>query len=112
MQTLRGLTSAMAVESMAHIWRDDSGEAWIDDTGYKVTMIAGEHLAHAWSAEALHENHPDLSLAQIHAALAWFYDHAGDIESRLQSELKATEKLLEKAGSHAVQQRLARLKAL
>ncbi|HRH97505.1 MAG TPA: DUF433 domain-containing protein [Prosthecobacter sp.] len=101
----------MPAQTMPHIWRDASNEAWIDDTGYKVVMIAGEHLAHGWSAEALHENHPDLSLAQIHAALAWFYDHLEEMESQIQAGQNKAESILETWGDNAVQQRLSRLKA-
>ncbi|MDP1592495.1 MAG: DUF433 domain-containing protein [Prosthecobacter sp.] len=96
---------------MPHIWRDASGEAWIDETPYKVVHLAAEHLVHGWSAEALHENHPDLTLAQIYAALAWFYDHAEEIESQIQTQQQKADELLKKMGSHAVQQRLSRLKA-
>ncbi|MFA7344539.1 MAG: DUF433 domain-containing protein [Terrimicrobiaceae bacterium] len=42
--------------------------------------LAGEHLAHGLRAEALQENHPELSLAQIHAALAWYHDHARSLD--------------------------------
>jgi uncharacterized protein (DUF433 family) len=101
----------MPAQTMPHIWRDASGEAWIDETPYKVVHLAAEHLAHGWSAETLHENHPDLTLAQIYAALAWFYDHAEEIESQIQTQQQKADELLKKIGSHAIQQRLSRLKA-
>jgi uncharacterized protein (DUF433 family) len=34
-----------------------------------------DHLAYGWSPEEMHYQHPPLSLAQIHAALAYYFDH-------------------------------------
>lgn len=47
------------------IWLDKKGYAWIDDANVKVIDIALSHLAYGWSAEAIHEQHPHLSLAQM-----------------------------------------------
>lgn len=62
-------------DAISHIHVDDEGKAWIDDTRIKVIEVAMDHLAHGWSAEEVHRQHPDLSLAQVHAALAFYYDH-------------------------------------
>ncbi len=96
---------------MPHIWRDAANEAWSDDTPYKVVHLVTEHLGHGWSAETLHENHPDLTLPQIYAGLAWFYDHTEEIETQMQAQQQQTNELLQKISSHAVQQRLSRIKS-
>ncbi|MDZ4401306.1 DUF433 domain-containing protein [Prosthecobacter sp.] len=101
----------MPAQIMPHIWREASGEAWIDETPYKVAHLVAEHLAHGWSAETLHENHPDLTLVQIYAALAWFYDHVEEMESQIQEREKRTEVILTKLGNTQLQQRLSRVKA-
>ena len=62
-----------------HIRRDDRGAAWIDETNVKVIEVVLDRLAYGWSPEEIHFQHPDLSLAQIHAALAYYYDHQDEI---------------------------------
>ena len=99
------------VPTQPHLWRDDAGEVWIDETPYKVTHLVAEHLAHGWSAEALHENHPDLSLAQIYAALAWYYDHAEEVEERIDLQEARAKKVLDELGSQKLRQKLSLLKA-
>ena len=64
-----------ATTSRPHIWLDDEKRAWIDDTNVKVLEVVLDHLAYGWSAEEMHSHHPHLSLAQIYAALAYYYDH-------------------------------------
>ena len=76
----------IAIESVAHICRDDRGVAWIDDTNVKVIEVALDHLAYGWSAEAIQENHPHLSLAQVYAALAWYYDHQADMDAEIERQ--------------------------
>jgi uncharacterized protein (DUF433 family) len=70
-------------ETINHIRLDDKNRAWIDDTGVKVVEIAMDHLAHGWSAEEVHRQHPDLSLAQAHAALAFYYDHQAEFDDAI-----------------------------
>jgi hypothetical protein len=54
----------------------------------KVVELVLDHLAHGWSPEELHFQHPTLSMGQIHSALAYYWDHKAqldqDIERRLQ----------------------------
>jgi len=82
-------------EPLSHICVDEKGVARVDDTTVKVIEIALDHLAYGWSADAIHEQFPHLSLAQIHAALAYFYDHQAEFESeirKLESEVSQWKK--------------------
>jgi uncharacterized protein (DUF433 family) len=84
----------MAVaEIINHIRLDDKGRAWIDDTRIKVIEVAMDHLAHGWSAEEIHRQHPDISLAQAHAALAFYYDHQAEFDRAIAESATAAEKL-------------------
>ena len=80
------MTSTVA--TVPHVHLDEQGRAWIDDSNVKVVEIALDHLAYGWNAETIQENHPHLTLAQVYAALAWYYDHqaAMDAEIELQDE--------------------------
>ena len=79
----------MPTETKTHIRLDDRGVAWIDETNTKVIEVVMDKLAHGWSPEEIHFQHPHLSLAQIHAALTYYYDHQADIDARVQASLEA-----------------------
>ena len=78
------------VETSSHIHRDAEGRAWIDETNIKVIEVALDHLAYGWSADEIHLQHPGLSLAQIHAALSFYFDHQDEFD-----------KLIEQSRDHA-----------
>jgi uncharacterized protein (DUF433 family) len=68
----------------AHIRLDDQGRAWIDDSNIKVIEVVQDHLAWGWSADEIHQQHGgNLSLAQIHAALSYYYDHEAEYNAEL-----------------------------
>ena len=73
-------------ESLSHVVCDAQGVAWVDDTNVKVIELALDHLAYGWSAESIHEQFSHLSLAQIHAALAYFYDHQDEFERQIRQQ--------------------------
>src|SRR5213593_1030938 len=75
-----------------HIRLDEGGVAWIDDTRSKVIEVAMDHLAHGWSAEEIHRQHPHLSLAQAHAALAFYYDHQAEFDAAVAESLARADK--------------------
>jgi uncharacterized protein (DUF433 family) len=69
-----------------HIWVDEQGRAWIDDTNVKVIEIVLEHIAYGWTAESIEDNHQMLSLAQVYAALAWYYDHQAELDAEVERQ--------------------------
>ena len=77
----------MSVANYPHIEIGDDGAAVVAGASTKVVEIVLDRLAHNWDADEIQRQHPHLSLAQIHAALAYYYDHQvevdGDIERRL-----------------------------
>jgi uncharacterized protein (DUF433 family) len=89
-----------------HIRLDDSRVAWIDDTTTKVIEVALDQIAHGWSAEEIHFQHPHLSLGQIHAALAYYYDHKADFDAEIQRSLERVEQLRAQAKESPIRKRL------
>ena len=81
-----------AANVVNHIRVDERGVAWIDDTRSKVIEVAMDHLAHGWSAEEIHRQHPHLSLAQVHAALAFYYDHQAEFNAAIAESLGRADK--------------------
>ena len=90
----------------AHIWLDDRGVAWIDNVNTKVIEVALDMIAHGWSPKEIYFQHPHLSLAQIHAALGYYYDHKADMDTQIQRSMKDVEKLRAQAGESPIRKRL------
>jgi uncharacterized protein (DUF433 family) len=74
----------MQKTEMPHIYLDDRGRAWIDDTNTKVIEVVLDKLAYNSTPEVMHEQLPHLSLVQIHAALAYYYDHKQEIDAEIE----------------------------
>jgi len=71
---------AVATVAYAHIEINEKGQAVIAGTRIKVRMIALDRIAYGWDAEEIQQQHPDLSLGQIHSALAYYYDHKEEMD--------------------------------
>lgn len=67
-----------------HIVMNAKGVPIIRGTRYKVMHIVMDVKAHGWSPEEIHFQHPDISLAQIHSALAYYWDNREAIEKDIQ----------------------------
>ena len=93
-----------------HIHLDQRGVAWIDDTNVKVIEIALEKIAHGFDAEEIHNQHEGLlSLAQIHAALSWYYDHQVEMDVEIQRQVQDFDRLRAKSLDSMGRQRLKKL---
>lgn len=82
----------------AHILLDERGIPWIDDTNVKVIEVVVDRLAYGWSPEEMHSQHPNLSLAQIHAALSYYHDHQEEIDAQIERDLEAVDAARKAAG--------------
>ena len=96
------------VETSPHIARDEKGVTWIDGKNVKVVEVVMDHLAYGWSAEAIHEQQPQLSLAEIHSALAYYYDHPAEFENQIVLQEKELAVLRATTGESSLQRRLRR----
>lgn len=90
----------------AHIQIDDRGVAWVDGTNTKVLEVALDMIAHGWSPEEIHFQHAHLSLAQIHAALAFYYDHQQEMDAVIQRSLEQAKRRRAEAGESPIRKRL------
>lgn len=73
----------MTLTAYKHIALTDEGVPVIEGTGFKVKQLALERQAHGSSPEELQFQHPQLSLAQIYSALAYYEDHREEIDAHL-----------------------------
>jgi uncharacterized protein (DUF433 family) len=62
-----------------------------------VIQVALDQIAHGWSAAEIHFQHPHISLGQIHAALAYYYDHKAVFDAEIRRSLERVEQLRAKA---------------
>jgi len=95
----------IAVAPTTHIRLDKSGTAWIDDTNVKVVEVILDHLAYGHSPEEVHLQHLHLSLAQVHSAFAYYFDHAEDLDAEIGRRRKM-ETLRAKAGEQPSRKKL------
>ena len=95
-----------ATVQTAHVRLDARGVAWIDDTNTKVIEVAQDMIAHGWSPEEIHFQHSHLSLAQIHAALGFYYDHKGEMDEVIQLSLRSASELRDQAQESPIRKRL------
>lgn len=58
----------------------------------RVAQIVMDYLAYGWSAEEMCRQHPPLKLAEVHAALGYYYDHQPEIDSEIAVELEDAQK--------------------
>lgn len=89
----------IAAAPTSHIRLDKSGVAWIDDTKVKVVEVILDHLAYGHSPDEVHLQHPHLSLAQVHSAFAYYFDHRDELDAEIERRHRATESLRAKAAS-------------
>jgi uncharacterized protein (DUF433 family) len=97
-------------EPLSHVILDEAGVARVDGTTVKVIEIALDHLAYGWSADAIHEQFTHLSLAQIHAALAYFYDHQARFEAEIGKIEREVTQWTRELGDSPLQRRLRQIK--
>jgi uncharacterized protein (DUF433 family) len=96
----------MQAEATAHIYLDDRGVPWIDDTNVKVIEVVLDRIAHGCSPEEIHFQHPHLSLAQIYAALSYYYDRQQEMDAEIQRELGEVAELEAQAADSPLHRRL------
>jgi uncharacterized protein (DUF433 family) len=84
--------------------------AWISGTKVKVTEVALDKLAHGSSPEEIHFQYPHLSLSQIHAALAYYYDHQTELDEEIQKRWQEVNQLAAQESNSPLQQRLRDLR--
>jgi uncharacterized protein (DUF433 family) len=73
----------------------------------RVAMIVADYLWRGWSAEEIVRQYSYLTLAEVHAALAYYFDHREEIEEELTAEYGDAESWKK---AHPTPEFLARLK--
>ena len=85
---------------------DDRGRPWLAGLNIRVEEIV--ELMHAWAPtpEEIHEHLPHLPLADIHAALSYYYDHKDEIDRSIDEKNRELDRLQAEAGESPLEKRL------
>ncbi len=103
---MAAITEPQIVQS--HIVIGADGQARVAGTGYKVRLLAGEHRHRGYTAEQIQKAHPDMTLAQAHSVLAYYYDHKAEMDADMDQREADAERMRREAGEPPF---VARLKA-
>jgi uncharacterized protein (DUF433 family) len=80
----------VATASIDHIVIDEKGVIGIAGTRIRVIHIAIETRL-GLSPAQIREQYPHLSLAQIHVALSYYYDHQAALDAQIDREFQESE---------------------
>ena len=89
----------------SHVELDARGRAWIKGENTKVIEVVLDRVAHGWDADEIHRQHPHLPLAKIHAALAYYYDHKGELDAEIERDVREFDAARAAAGVSPLGQR-------
>jgi uncharacterized protein (DUF433 family) len=99
----------MSTVATSYIEPDAEGRAWIAGSNTKVIEVALDKLAWGWSPEEMCLQHPQLSLAQIHAALSYYYDHRDELKAEVEELMREYKELRAQAENSPLRQNLRAL---
>lgn len=100
----------MSTGLSTQIETDAAGVAWIAGSNTKVKEIVLDKLAHGWSPEEIHFQHRHLSMAQVHAALAYYYENQDRLDEEIRQDLEEADRLSAASAPSALKSRLAALR--
>ena len=85
-----------------HIVLNEKGVPVIRGTRHKVMQIVMDVQGYGWTPEEIHLNFPDLSLAQIHSALAYYWDNRDAIEKDIQEYIDFSQRMREELRPYSI----------
>lgn len=91
-----------------HILLDDRACPYIEGTSMKIVELVTSIHAYGWSPEELHFQYPHLSMSQIYAALAYYWEHKEEIDADVKRRFEYSEQLRQETGESPLAKRLRR----
>lgn len=89
---------------------DANGVPWITGANTKVVEVVLDKMAYGWSPEEMHRQHPHLSMAQIHAALSYYYEHQAEVDADIERRNRYVKELRAQQPDSPLRKRLQKLK--
>jgi uncharacterized protein (DUF433 family) len=101
------MAMSTAAAPTTHVRVDDRGRAWLVGTETKVIEVVLDHLANGWSPDEIYFQHEGtLSLAQIYAALSYYYDHQADFDDEIRRQVQRFDAMHAQAGESPFRRRM------
>src|SRR5437016_4773962 len=91
-----------------HLDCSDPAHPLIAGKKFKIIHLIREHVAYGWSAEELALNHPQLTLGEIYAALAYYADHREELDREIAATEKDAERMHAEPRHRGISARLKR----
>src|SRR5947209_17538853 len=79
----RNTVSETLVPVSSLVYEDERGTARVAGIKTPVKMIALDHIMRGYSPAEIHFQYPYLSLAQIHAALSYYFAHQERVDAEI-----------------------------
>lgn len=89
---------------------DEKGVPWITGANTKVVEVVLDKLAYGWSPEEMHRQHPHLSMAQIHAALSYYYEHQAEVDADIERRDRYVEEMRAQQPDSRLRKKLQKIK--
>ena len=102
--------TASAEPAYPHIALAQDGAPLIAGTTMKVVELIMAQRAHGWSPEELSFQFQHLRMSEIHAALAYYWDHQRELDADIERRTEFAEMSRREAMDTPLAQRLAALK--
>jgi uncharacterized protein (DUF433 family) len=108
-------TSKVRIHSgTKHILLDERGRGWIDDTNVRVDQVVADIIGvNKLTPGEVVERHPksNLTLARVHAAMTWYYDHQAEMDAEFERERLMVEEGRAKQGNSPLVQKVLAIRA-
>src|SRR2546421_4020641 len=72
----------------------------------RVAQIVIDYLNHGWSADEICIHYPHLKPAEVHSAMAYYFDHQAEIDSEIEAEQRLIDESRKNAKPTPVELRL------
>ena len=76
----------------------------------RISQLVMDYLAFGWSPDEMFRQHPYLSSAEAHAAMAYYHDHQAEIDDEAERELIQVDRSLARKLRSPLVQRLRAMK--
>jgi uncharacterized protein (DUF433 family) len=100
---------SMSVVTWPHVELNAENVPIITGTTTKVVEVVLDHLAHHWDAHEIRRQYPYLDLAQIHSALAYYYDHQQELDEDINRRRNRVAEIKAEIGDSKLRDKLKQL---
>lgn len=97
----------MEATAYSHIEVREDRVPYITGTQTRVEEVVLDHTAYGWDADEIQRQHPDLTLGQIHSALAYYYDHKVEVDQEIEEGLQQVDMLQARLDESLTRRKLA-----